>query len=483
MFIERVTRGEFLKRVALAAVSSAGLAACGGPAAAPATTVPPAITTPVAAVKTSAVAAVAPTSVPAQGIATIRYHARAGASEEVLYKDRISQFNSENPQYKAVLEAFPGGDQEYGPKILSLFAAGTLGDAMWTSCGSVLNYFFAAKGITAPLDDLIAAQKVDLAQWFPGTVDVLKYKGKLYGLPLKSHPDAAFFFYNKTMFDKEGVPVPTATWTLDDLVEKAKALTKQSGGKTTQWGVQVGTTWYAPNIIARAFGSDMMSADGTKATVNDPKTIQALTWYRDLFQKHKVAPTAQAMSGTNEINLMASGQLAMFQSGPWGASQLSSVIKKGGQTGGAFEWWLVTYPLGPAKVSPSMSGVDDVAVASASKQKEGAFKLSQYFTDKEAGVQLCLGDTVCGARPDLADDKRINDNLFTQDDTAYFKIVRDATAKAMPFVYPANLRGIEAHQHNSQGLDPLWLGTEQPTPAFFDKLNKGLQDLLDKPVA
>jgi ABC-type glycerol-3-phosphate transport system substrate-binding protein len=129
-----------------------------------------------------------------------------------------------------------------------------------------------------------------------------------------------------------------------------------------------------------------------------------------------------------------------------------------------------------------MAGVDDVAVSTQSKNKEGAYLLCKYLTDKEAGVQLCLGDAVCGARPDLVDDKRINAKYHTKDDVAFFKIIRDKTAKAMQFIYPANLRGMETHQYNTNALAPLWLGKEQPTKAFFDKVNAGLQEMLDRPI-
>ena len=139
--------------------------------------------------------------------------------------------------------------------------------------------------------------------------------------------------------------------------------------------------------------------------------------------------------------------------------------------------------MGPANVVGSHAEVDCVGVTSQSKYKPEAFTLCTYFTNHQSGIRLCLGDAVCGSRKDLADDPAINGTYHTQNDTEHFRILREVTANAMPYYYPANFRGVEAFEFYQQGLDPLWLGDEEPTDAFFDEANKRLQAILDKSPA
>jgi len=204
-----ISRRQFLKYAALLSASSAFAASC-APAAAPAATpevkvVEKEVTRVVAGtpevvkvqetvvVEKEKVVEVTTTPAAAQ-VVTIRYLARAGAAEEVLYAQRIGEFNRDNPQYKAVLELIPGGNVEYDPKILALYAAGTLGDALWTAIGTGVHYLLAHKGITEPLDDLIASTKTDLSQWYKSSVEATKLKGKMYGLPLKAHAGGAYIY-------------------------------------------------------------------------------------------------------------------------------------------------------------------------------------------------------------------------------------------------------------------------------------------------
>ena len=412
---------------------------------------------------------------------TLRYHARASDAEGPLYKKKIPDFNAANPNIKAVIEAIPGTDTEYVPKIMALQAAGNLGDGLWTSIGSVNHYQYANMGITQPLDDLVASSKLDANQYYKGSWEASKYKGKLYGLPLLAHPGAAMVVYNKTLFDKAGVPVPKDDWKIDDLLTLAKQFTQDTNGdgKIDQWGFYPFTGRLIV-MLCRTFGGDMINAEGTKATVNDSKTKDALRWVYDVFQTSKVSPTAEALdSGFDQLFL--AGKIALYQTGCWGGPGLSNTMRAKKDT--SIEWWVTNLPYGPANVIGSHAEVDCVCVSTASKHKEEAFKLISTFVDKEAGVLLGLNFGCAGARPDQYDDDRLRGTYFSKNDAELFKIYNRINAEAGPFYYPANLRGQEAFQIYDQGLASLWLGKAQPTDAYFDDINKQLQAVLDKPIA
>jgi multiple sugar transport system substrate-binding protein len=376
---------------------------------------------------------------------------------------------------------YPGTDAEYIPKIMSQHAAGSLGDVFWQCNVWMLPQTCAEKGILMPLDDLIASAKTDMKQWYPSAVKSQQYKGKQVGLPMKTHPDAPYVHYNKTLIKAAGFQEPKEGWTIDEFKELGKALTKESGGKFSQWGARLAVTWWDATDVLRAFGGDSYSADGTKALWNSPKSVEALNWVYSLYEAG-ICPNPTALQGTNEVNLMASGRLGLFQSGIWVGSQLKAVADQGGAAQG-FEWWVTMFPQTPAKVPvPSFAVTDGVSLSSLTKNPEGAFKLAQYLTDKEAGVQLCLGDGVCGSRYDIRDDKRVQGTTLSKDDKALFNIYWKGVEGAMPFYHPANLRHFEVAAYCTQTLAGLWLGKEKPNQQFYDNLNAGAQKIIDMPL-
>lgn len=495
----KTTRSQFLKWT-FAAASTTVLAAC-APAATPApqptakpaepakATEPPKAAEPTKApepakapepTKAPAPTAAAAAAPAPAGITTVRYVMRLGANEAVLAKDRIAQFNAEQPNLKAVIDYYPGTPEEYIPKIMSQHAAGTLGDVFWQCNVWMLPQTCAEKGILTPMDPLIAADKLDMKQWYDSATKSQQYKGKQVGLPMKTHPDAAYVHYNKTMLQKAGLPEPTSKWTIDDFTSMAKQLTQETSGRVTQWGAFVGTSWWSMCDVLRAFGGDSYSADGTKSRFNDPKSIEAINWVYSLYEA-KVHPNPQALQGTSDVNLMASGRLGLDQSGIWVGSQLAAVNKQGGAQQG-FEWWVVKFPDGPAHVPASFAVTDGVSVSSLSKNPQSAFQLAKYLTDKEAGVQLCLGDGVCGSRLDVREDKRVQGTTMSKDDKALFAIYWKGVEDAMPFYTPTNLRHFEIAAYVTQVLGGLWTGQEKPTQAFFDNLHAGVQKIMDLPM-
>src|SRR5690606_29489472 len=92
---------------------------------------------------------------------------------------------------------------------------------------------WASKGILAPLDDLLAAEGVDTADFVPSAMDQMRYDGKTYALPIAIH--SLMLVYNKTLLDEAGLKPPT---TIDELAAAALALTKtDDSGNITQLGL------------------------------------------------------------------------------------------------------------------------------------------------------------------------------------------------------------------------------------------------------
>ena len=112
--------------------------------------------------------------------------------------------------------------------------------------------------------------------------------GQIYAIPLEV--DSLLMFYNKDLFEKEGIESPPENW--DDLVDIAKQLTKTSDDTITQAGAAIGSInniRHADEILALLYlqnGADVI--DGTTIDLSDDKFIKAIGFYTDFINTHKV---------------------------------------------------------------------------------------------------------------------------------------------------------------------------------------------------
>jgi len=149
------------------------------------------------------------------------------------------------------------------------------------------------------------------AVWNAGQI-----KDKRYTIPLDTHP--LVLYYNKDMFQKAGITMPTDRPMTKEEFEKAvDALTKDGNA-----GVSIGTAfqtgaWF--QALIRQFGGDITNADGTEATYNSDQGVQAATYIHDL--KAKTTPQVNG-AGDPEVKLFQQQKAAMVFHGPWHISDM-----------------------------------------------------------------------------------------------------------------------------------------------------------------
>ncbi|MET9630388.1 extracellular solute-binding protein [Lentzea sp. NPDC006480] len=103
-------------------------------------------------------------------------------------------------------------DGDYGTKIGKMIADGNPPDLIEVA-ESVHSY--SSKNQLLPLDNFIGGEKLDLAGRF-GERAAHSYDrdGKTWALPDRTGP--MVLYYNKDLFDKDGVAYPTADWKWPD---------------------------------------------------------------------------------------------------------------------------------------------------------------------------------------------------------------------------------------------------------------------------
>jgi len=236
-----------------------------------------------------------------------------------------------------------------------------------------------ASGALVPLDG-----KVDLSGWDENVVASAKGKedGKIYSVPLARQ--ATVMFYNKGLFDKNGVTVPT-TW--DEFMAANKKL---KGAGVTPIAVGAKDDWTLPIVhevvgAATFGGNDFQKAvQSGQKDFTDPQWVASVKLLKDLepYMPKSVAGVAV----TDAQTLFSAEKAAMF---PGGSFDLASLQKANPQMQiGVFE--VPPAPGAPSGSQPTTAGWADgnFAVSKKSQHQEQALELVKWMSTKEFGQMV-----------------------------------------------------------------------------------------------
>jgi multiple sugar transport system substrate-binding protein len=117
-------------------------------------------------------------------------------------------------------------------------------------------------------------------------LDLVRWQGNVYGLPVEVDPWV--LFYNRDLFDAASIPYPPPGWRWDGFLATAQALGASGEVRFPfgSWGVQV-----TPFVYQN--GGTLVDAPSwpTAATLLDPATVEAVRWYANLALVEGVMPS------------------------------------------------------------------------------------------------------------------------------------------------------------------------------------------------
>lgn len=297
-------------------------------------------------------------------------------AETAAWQHVAGLVNAKYPDIKVELQTASWPD--YWTKLPTLAASGQLPDIV--SMQSLRAPGFAQ--IMEPLEPLAEASGFDIGAFDPSIIEGLTQNGHLLALPYDFGP--YIVYYNKTMFEAKGVPLPSLDWTQAQFVETARALTKDGNH-----GFATSAMGFIP--FALSAGAHYLDQDGELDFTN-PGLVEVFQSYADLVAKEKVAPLIPA-SGTPSSNIatgrFVAGNVAMFSTGPWQMINLRKDAK--------FEIGIAPVPAGKAG-SISQSAGSGFGIAKASPNKEAAWKAIQVLTGPEAEQFLASNGRAFAAR-------------------------------------------------------------------------------------
>ena len=350
----------------------------------------------------------------------------------------------------------------YPTKLLADIAAGTPPDLAAISGGWL--GMFVKNNALVDLKPLLSKLRIKgvtpLSGYDPGPIAAATYGGKLVGLPWSATAPA--IVYDKTLFDKAGIPYPTPDWTWDDLKNIAAKISALSTKDNPVWGLfpYVASSITYQDPILRATGGQYVGPDG-RATgyLNSQKIVDGVKYIADFWAKG-YAPPPDLAASVGSLSLLFNDKCAMvLNNGTWILdSALAQNIDVDAKIGHVL----------PPKPRYITLTVHTLGIPVTAKNKELAAKLALYYSGSEEVFAKSLSvytPTVIVA----AQKKQVA--LMGAEVVAEYNAIKEANGKRV-FTMETNVDGVTMFDVYTQALMSIILGKATPEEA----MTKAAQD-------
>jgi multiple sugar transport system substrate-binding protein len=292
----------------------------------------------------------------------------------------VDEFQRRHPDIK-IRTVLSGGSAMQ--QLATFCAGGKCPDVLmaWELAYSEL----AARGVLLDLNTLLARDPAFAAQLksdgIEALYDAFTFNGGQYALP--EQWSGNYLFYNKRLFAEAGLPAPPRTWdqpwTFAEFLNTAAALTKRNAdGRATQWGfVNMWFSYYSAGLFAMNNGVPWSTPlkNPTHFNFGDDGFIEAVQFYADLANKHRVAPNASEVQSMSTPDLFAAGKAAIAMGGHW---RYQTFIRADG-----LDFDVAPLPVGPRRQGqPAHSdiGSTGLAISASSQRKQQAWEFVKFAT-------------------------------------------------------------------------------------------------------
>lgn len=176
--------------------------------------------------------------------------------------------------------------------------------------------------------------------YLPTALASFNYRGFQGGLPWDGN--SIIMFYNKDIFDAEGIPYPHDNWTYDEFRDIARRLTKDvdGDGNLDQFGTNLAFGFLGFEPFLWSFGGEVLNEDFTKSAIHGPRSVEAAQFIYDMkYKDHSIAWSGEMEGFGTEVQILT-GRLAMVPAGSYMIPTLNRVKD-------AMRWDVAHMPIGP----------------------------------------------------------------------------------------------------------------------------------------
>lgn len=137
-------------------------------------------------------------------------------------------------------------------------------------------------------------EDLDLASFYSSALDVFSSQGRQWALPFGI--DTVMVYYNREIFERYGVDYPQVGWTWVDFLDRALDVT-DPGADIYGYPIHYQGEFaiFEPVMMMYQNGGrifDSLQAP-TRATLDDPRNIEAMEFYASLIHDYDVSPTQE----------------------------------------------------------------------------------------------------------------------------------------------------------------------------------------------
>ncbi len=422
-----------------------------------------------AAEPTKPAASAAPTAPAAQapakaggGKVRYLYNATPGPNEKV-HLDLIDLYGKLYPGVEVEKIRVPD-DAELTRKLLAMIAAKDLPDFYWNRQRTATPFF--DRSVVLDINPRVAADKVDLKDFWPSAIKTYTREGKLYGLPNSASSHA--YYFNVDMYKKAGVPLPTETaskgaWNWDAIVDQGKKL---SGGEgpTRTFGFNAVTSIYQVDQFIWQNGGDLWDEKVTVCKLNEPEAVGAIQWLVDCAQKHKIMPTSTDTKAGGDM--FVAGRCGLVAAGRY---ILDTLLNS------KFEVGMVVGPNGPK--ANTVRG-DDLAasILKDAANPDAAWNFAKMWTSDDGQKLVLASRRSFTARRSFAQGDWMKTNLLPWENLETYMQGLERTG-----VYIAPGQTGEVNSVFDRELDLAYLG-EKSVKDATDAMKRDIDAALKKPL-
>ncbi|WP_431974645.1 extracellular solute-binding protein [Micromonospora haikouensis] len=388
-----------------------------------------------------------------------------GRSDEIA-TTRLDAFTRDHPDVALKITEGAFDEQQF----LSAVASGNPPDLVYLDRKLVGTY--ATRGAIRPLTDCVGKQGIDLGQYRRAAREQVTLGGTVYGVPEFS--SVRVVYLNEAVLRRAGLTadqVNLADWAA--LPALNAKLAGVSGDRLTRIGIDPKIPEFLP-MWARANGAELISADGTKANLDDPRVVEALTTGLKLIQDQGGFGRFKSFRDTFDFfgaqNPLTKNQIAAWPMEEWFLNQAAKNSPKAELVVKPFvdrQGRPLTMSSGQAWVIPKGAKNPDAACAFA-KQMTAA---DTWFAAAKARAEArrAAGQPFTGVwTGNEAADKRIFDELYRPTGNKRFDdaVATIRSVQDVAFAMPASPAGQEFDKAWYDAVNRVLAGQQQPAEAL-----------------
>lgn len=400
----------------------------------------------------------------------LQFMFRGGTTEEKAYKEVIKAFEEDNPGVKVNM-IVTAGDQ-YATKLKAAITGNQVPDVFYIEPGD-LRAFVHSNILLDLTEHIENSDSIDLDNMWDYGIDSYRFDGEkvgtgnIYALPKDVGPFSLGF--NKTMFEEAGVELPNleVPYTWDEFIEVNQALTLDTDGdgELDQFGTGLNVNWTLMSFVW-SNGASWLDETQTKVTVDEPAFAEALQYFADMQNVHKITPSIDQAQTLDTYQRWMEGELAFFPVAPWDLATFDEELD--------FEYDLLPYPAGSTGQSASFIGTLGIGVGASSNHPELATELVTYLTASEEGQESLVGSRVqIPNLIDMAEEWAADESINPPNRQEFLNIVENGRALPANTTYNA-----EWYDYFFTNIQPV-LDGEQTAADYLAEVQPIMQEYLD----